>query len=375
MKKRALHALFFNPLRAARRCPQDASAARPPGRRAAYHDTVPKSKPQPRPIERLRQTASGQDGQFATAQGLHVGLTRDELKGLRRRGETYELRRGVARFSAAGGDPDPAITAVLTCWPVGVISHRSAAQHHGIRRVAAPAEPEITVPHGIVRKLPGIKVHWSRALENQDILRVGGVGYTSLARTAIDLAKHDDAWETLAILDDAIAMGAKRNWVYQRSKALANGRSGVTLLRDATSPDAVGVFNSWLERTAFHVYRAGGLPAAEWNVAVYDDDGRIGIVDALWREWRLVSETEGLRFHTTPAQRRRDAQRFNRLLDARYQARRFTWEDVVHRPLDVVSGLYRALQAAGAGLDPARIPRVIEIPTRPFVLGALTRGG
>lgn len=269
MKKRAGDAPFFNRLAGwPAVVPRVFLRVASPVAGDAYHVTVPKRKPDLRPIERLRQTASGQDSQFATAQALHLGLTRDELKGMRRRGETFQLRRGVGRFSAAAGEPDPAITAVLTCWPVGVISHRSAAQHHGIARVAAPAEPEIIVPHGIVRKLPGIKVHWSRALEDQDILRVGEVSYTSLARTAIDLADPDDPWETLAILDAVVAMGAKRNWIYLRSKALANGRAGVTLLRDATSPDAVGAFNSWLERTAFHVYRAGGLPAAEWNVAV-----------------------------------------------------------------------------------------------------------
>ena len=341
-----------------------------PGLRGRYQIAVPKPKPKPkpkvRPLERLRTTVRGQDSQFATAQALSLGLTRDELKGLRQRGETYELRRGVARFAAAAGDPDPAITAVLTCWPDGVISHSSAAQHHGISRVPVPVEPEIMVPHGIVRKLPGIKVHWSRSLEAQDILWVGGIGYTSLARTAIDLADPDDPWETLAILDDVIAMGAKRNWVYVRSKKLANGRSGVTLLRDATHPEAPGNFHSWLERTSFHVFRAGGLPPAEWNVPVYDDRGRIGIVDALWREWRVVSETEGLRFHTTPGQRRRDASRFNRLLDARYQARRFTWEDIVKQPLDVVAALHRALRAGGADIESARIPRVIEIPSLPF---------
>src|SRR5687767_7335841 len=101
-------------------------------RRVASEDVsrgVPETtpKPKPKPIQRLRQAASGQDSQFATLQALHLGPTRDELKGLRRRGETYELRRSVARFSAATGDPDPAITAVLTCWPDGIISHGSAA--------------------------------------------------------------------------------------------------------------------------------------------------------------------------------------------------------------------------------------------------------
>ena len=194
---------------------------------------------------------------------------------------------------------DPAITAVLTCWPDGVISHRSAAQHHGISRVARPDQPQ-----------------WA----------------------------------------------ASRAWVHQRAKVLSNGRGGVTLLREATARDAAARFNSWLERAASHVYRAGGLPDSEWNVRVRDARGLIGIVDALWPQWMVVSEKEGLRFHTTPSQRRRDAQRFKRLLDADYRARRFTWEDVTQQPLHVVETLYRALRAAGADLDPARIPRKIDVP-------------
>lgn len=231
-----------------------------------------------------------------------------------------------------------------------------------------PGEPEVTVPHGIVRKLPGIKVHWSRALPSGDVLRVGNVGYTSLARTTIDLSDPDDPWESLSVLDEVIALGAGRRWIHQRAKALANGRAGVVLIREATSPEAPGVFQSWLERASGHVYRLGGLPDPEWNVAIRDHRGRIGIVDALWRQWRVVSETEGLRFHTSPAQRRRDAHRFNRLLDADYRARRFTWEDVVHRPVQMLETLYRALRAAGADLDPACIPRAVEVPKKPFLL-------
>jgi hypothetical protein len=93
--------------------------------------------------------------------------------------------------------------------------------------------------------------------------------------------------------------------------------------------------------------------------------GRIGIVDALWRLWRVVSEKEGLRFRTTPAQRHRDAERFNRLLDAEYAARRFTWLDVVERPTYVAATLARTLRAAGADVDLARIPREIIVPGHP----------
>jgi hypothetical protein len=320
------------------------------------------------PIELLRLKAGGQDSQFATAQALHLGVTRDQLKGLRRRGEIELLRRGVSRFRSAAGPADSAVTAMLACWPEGVISHRSAALYHGITRVSPPEQPEVTVPHGIVRKLPGITVHWSRSMPAEDILTVGDRRYMSLARTSIDLSDPSDKWESLAILDDVLAMGARRTWIHQRAKALANGRGGVPLIRDATAPDAPEVFKSWLERAAAHVYRAGGLPDPEWNVSVRDDRGRIGIVDALWPTWGVVSEKEGLRFHTSPRQRRRDAERFNRLLEAGYRARRFTWEDVVQRPLHVVETMFRVLEAAGADLDRARIPRRIEIPATPFLL-------
>lgn len=89
-------------------------------------------------------------------------------------------------------------------------------------------------------------------------------------------------------------------------------------------------------------------------------------VDALWHLWQVISEKEGLRFHTAPRQRREDARRFNRLGDAGYAVRRFTWEDVVYRPVEVAVTVARALRAGGADVDIARIPRQIILPAQPF---------
>lgn len=314
----------------------------------------------------LRSIAAGQDGQFATAQAAGVGVSANDLTRLRRRGEIASRRLGVWRFTAVGGDGDQAVTAALACWPDGIISHQSAARFHGITRVSDVGQPHVTVPHGQVRKLPGVTVHWTRDLPEQHIVRVGTLAYTSLARTACDLADPDDMWTTLALLDDVIAAGAKRTWLHHCACSMVNGRGGVRYIRDATSKNGAAEFRSWLERAASYVYRAGGLPDPDWNVRVRDGAGFIGIVDALWLPQRVVSEKEGLRFHTTPRQRRGDAQRFNRLQEADYRPRRFTWEDVVHRPTSVVETLYRALNAAGANLDPARIPRKIVLPMSPF---------
>ena len=289
------------------------------------------------------------------------------LLAMRRRGEITQLRYGVWRFTAAAGVADPAVIAMLACWPDSVISHASAAIYHRLTRVKPPALPEVTVPHGEVRKRPGVTIHWSREMPACDVLKVDGRRYTTLARTIIDLADPDDPWETLSTLDDAVALGAPAGWIHRRSRELANGRGGVVLLRDATRPEARREFRSYLERVSAHVYRLGGLPDPQWNVPVRDAEGFIGVVDALWSPWLVVAETEGLRFHTSPAERKKDARRFNRLRDARHDPRRFTWHDVVSDPVDVVVTLHRALRAAGADLDPARIPRHIEIPHRPFL--------
>lgn len=266
----------------------------------------------------------------------------------------------------AGGTPDPAVTAYLLCWPRAVISHASAARYHGFHRVREPAVGEVTVPLSSRRTPAGVVVHVTRHLPAVDVLSVGGLRYTSAARTVCDLAAGQDAWETLALVDDAVAAGASPRWLHQRAAALAGGRTGVALVREATCPGASRTFRSWLERVAADVYRAAALPEPEWNVPVHDAAGLVGVVDALWPEWRVVSEKEGLRFHTAPAQRRADARRFNRLAGAGYAYRRFTWHDVVHRPVEVATTVARALRDAGAPVDLARLPQAIDLPARPF---------
>lgn len=315
----------------------------------------------------LRALASTQDGQFAVAQALTSGVNRAALRWLASRGEIVRLRNGVWRFAAAAGKADPAVTAMLRCHPEAVICRKSAAQRHRLRRVALPPEPEIAVAHDRRIAPAGIAVHRTRALPRGDILVEGGIRYTTVTRTIIDLQDPDDPWESLAILDDGVAAGGKPRKIHDRATDLLLGRPELSLICRATQPGASHEFRSWLERSSAHIYEVSGIPQPEWNVAVHDDQGQIGIVDAMWRRWDVIAEKEGLRFHTTPRQRRNDAERFNRLGDVVNAVKRFTWQDVATRPLYVAQTMHRALRAEGADLDPARIPRAIDIPDRPFV--------
>lgn len=313
----------------------------------------------------LRRLGAAQNGQFAIRQALVLRLTRAQVRAVRTSGEATEIRPGVARFSCADAT-DPAVTAFLACWPHGVISHASAARFHGLTRVAVPSEPSVTMPHGRTCRQSGIDVHYSRTLSPSDVLRLGPLRYTTLARTPCDLATSANPWETLSIVDDSIAAGAKPKWINQVAAALAAGRDGVALVERATRPGASNEFRSWLERAGARVFALGGLPNPQWNVRVHDDDGFIGVVDSLWLPYKVVCELKGLRFHTSPAQLQRDDRRSNRLLDAGYGVRSVSWRDLVDDPPGAVATVMRALIAAGAEMDTSAIPSEIPLPGRPF---------
>ncbi|MTV26262.1 DUF559 domain-containing protein [Nitriliruptoraceae bacterium ZYF776] len=311
----------------------------------------------------LLELAALQDGQYAVGQARALGLDAQATRWLLDSGRARKLAVGVARIAGAPGTPDPAVTAFLRVWPAGTIGYASAAHHHGLTDTA-PARVHLVLPHGTHHRVSGIALHRSRALARTDRLFVGTVAYTSLARTVCDLATSQDPAGTLARLDDAVAAGASRTWLHRRAAALTNGRDGVALVRDATEPGASAAFRSWLERVVALLLELAGLPPAAWNVAVRDGRGTIGVVDALWERWRVIVEAEGLRFHTSPSARRRDAARFNRLLAAGYVVRRFTWQDVVERPYETAVAIAQALREAGAPVDPGRIPADLVLPTR-----------
>ena len=60
--------------------------------------------------------------------------------------------------------------------------------------------------------------------------------------------------------------------------------------------------------------------------------GKIYEVDFLWREQKLVVETDGGRFHDNPAAGERDSERNRALAEAGYRLPRLGWEDLRDRP-------------------------------------------
>lgn len=90
---------------------------------------------------------------------------------------------------------------------------------------------------------------------------------------------------------------------------------------------------------------AAGLPEPELQVELFDGRGRIGRVDLLFRQWRVVVEYEGDHHRTDRVQWDRDLIRCERLAAAGWTVVRIAAASFDTDPLDCVDRVRRALVA------------------------------
>jgi hypothetical protein len=326
----------------------------PANGRASKHAPVPprrgpKAPPQrtkrTSPAARIRRLSNRQHGLISRRQALEAGLSARQIRYRVRSGMWAEPRPDVYAVTGSLEGWEAAVLAVVLSIPEAVASGRTALWLHGVTRLGKPDVIEVTVPFGYHRTLPGVVIRQTRAYERVDITVVGGVPVTTAARTVIDLAGELGLPDRLTVLDDVICLRiGRRKQVHARALALRRGRAGVAIIIAATKPGAEQEFHSWLERHTGAVLRAAGLPQPRWNVALSDRRGRIGIVDAvLGPDDVIVLELDGLRFHSTPAQVRSDRARDRRLVLSGRVPLRYTYDDVMSRPEEVVAEIRQAL--------------------------------
>ena len=113
----------------------------------------------------------------------------------------------------------------------------------------------------------------------------------------------------------------------QRRSALENrsGERGLAALRALLDRSTFTLTDSELERRFLPIARSAGLPKPETGVVVNGFK-----VDFLWRDRSLVVETDGLRYHRTPAQQARDRRRDAAHAAAGLTTLRFTHAQVAY---------------------------------------------
>ncbi len=105
------------------------------------------------------------------------------------------------------------------------------------------------------------------------------------------------------------------------------GRRGVARLRALLDRRTFRLTDSELERFFLPLAAQAGLP-----VPLTREHLNGFRVDFFWPDLLLVVETDGLRYHRTPAQQARDSRRDQTHLAAGYTPLRFTHEQVRYEP-------------------------------------------
>ena len=215
--------------------------------------------------------------------------------------------------------------AVLACGPEAVLSHKSAAGLRKIRPVPTGAI-EVTVPARVLRKRPGIVVH-RRDLRETDVTTHLGIPVTAVVPTLVDLATqlHHDA------LEAAVSEADKRDLIDPEAlRSALEGfppRPGVGILKKTLDRRTFRATDTWLERRFLAIVRRTDLELPDTRK--YENEAR---VDFYWPRLGLVVETDGLRYHRTPAQQANDRLRDQRHAAAGLVPLRFTYEQVRYEP-------------------------------------------
>jgi very-short-patch-repair endonuclease/predicted transcriptional regulator of viral defense system len=268
--------------------------------------------------------AGKQHGVVTRAQLLELGLSSRAIDYRVRRGRLHRVRRGVY----AVGRPQLTrhgvlIAAVLSCGPGAALSHQHAGELYGIRkRMSGPIE--VTIPAGGMRTQPGVRVHRA-AMPRADVTLRHGIPVTTPVRTLVDLAQQLSARELEAAVNEADKLDLVDPERLRAALEARGGQAGVAALRELLDRQTLTLTDTELERHFLPIARRAGMP--EPLTQRHVNGFR---VDFYWPDLGLVVETDGLRYHRTPAQQSRDRLRDQAHTAAGLIPLRFTHAQVVY---------------------------------------------
>jgi very-short-patch-repair endonuclease len=216
----------------------------------------------------------------------------------------------------------------------------------------------IVPPQSGVRSRPGINVRrcdipWS------DVVKVRGLGTTTVHRTLFDLCLCLPSVEALVVSDAAVHARLTDKGSLERYAELCRGRAGARRMR------AVAVLaepaESPMETRLRWLLLEAGLPHPEVQFDMRDADGRfVGRADLYYPGPRLVIEYDGVNHRDRLVE---DNRRQNLILNAGFRMLRFTAADIRDQPDIVVARVRSALTPDYASLTPKkRNPRARSAP-------------
>ncbi len=299
---------------------------------------------------RIAAVANGQLGIVSRSQVHSIGGSDDQLRRRVKSGTLLPIGRQTFRLPGAEATALADLQALLLdiggeVWASGP----TAAALLGFDgfRLAAPFD--VTVVRGRNIQRVGHRIHTTSEIELIDRARLDGVPVFSGARTLIALARAAMTEQLVIALDSGLRDGRfNEDLLHRRICALASkGRYGIPNLMNAIHTFEHGRDrHSWLERRFLELVDRAGLPRPLTQQVLTRANDRLVRVDFRFPEANIVVEVLGYRYHRTPNQIGRDAQRLNALISDGYRPYQFAYSTVVDDPGSMIADLRTAIRRA-----------------------------
>jgi very-short-patch-repair endonuclease len=218
------------------------------------------------------------------------------------------------------------MAAVLACGMDALISHRSAGELWQIMGQSS-GPIEVSVPDLTSKQILGITRHRRASFRGLERSSRFGIPVTSPIRTLLDLARSLADSQLEAVVNEADRRGLLDPERLRNALDGMRGQFGVGILRRLLDRRTFRLTVSELERLFLRLLGDARLPMPETGVRLNGFS-----VDFYWPDLGLVVETDGLRYHRTPAQQTRDRMRDQAHTAAGLTTLRFTHAQVRFEP-------------------------------------------
>ncbi len=227
------------------------------------------------------------------------------------------------------------MAAVLACGDRAALSHSSAAALWRIgfeqRGVIEPS-----LPSPFQKRLPGLRVHRRPSLRPRDVTTEFGIPITTPIQTLLDMSLRLDRPGIERMINEADKYNLTNPPQLRKALEARAGEPGAAKLRRILDRRTFRLTKEELERRFLPLVRKAGLPVPLTGQIVNEFE-----VDFYWPDLGLVVETDGLRYHRTPAEQARDRLRDQAHTAAGLTQLRFTHEQVRYEPDHVLAVLRR----------------------------------
>lgn len=271
-----------------------------------------------------------QHGVVARTQLLELGFTKSAIEHRLRSGRLHLVVGGV--YSV--GRPDLSregrwMAAVLACGSGAVLSHRSAAALWGFG-TEHEDYIDVSVRRRSEARLRGVRCHRRPTLSPGAITTRLHIPLTEPVQTFLDLTKVVGPKTLERAINDADKRDVIDPDALRKALDHRTGEAGVRPLRQILDKHTFRLSDDELERLFRPLATAAGLPIPLTKQVVGEFE-----VDFFWPDLGLVVETDGWRYHRTPAAQTRDALRFQSHTAAGLTPLRFSHWQVKYQPRHV----------------------------------------